>query len=246
MRIVGGIAAGLCVGACSLLTPLGDLQGDAGGSGDTGANGSIAFVQGRVVHDSNVNVASRTVTVSIPNVAAHDAIVVGVVGYQSGAPLTSITVTDDHGNTFVPAGPITSFDEWVNSSVATAFDVTGDNYIVSVDLEGTAIEASDVFVVEYSGITTNDAMSYGTGDATGADGIVAAPVKLTGASDLIVGLTYSDGTASVGSNFTKRFLGGNDVSLFEDRISTSAGTYGATATMGATGNYWVIVMAAFK
>src|SRR5579862_8110668 len=98
MRVAGAIVGGLCVSACSLLTSLDDLRSgaDAGGIVDAADAGTttIAYVQGRVVHDSPpTKVASRTVTVSIPNVTAHDAIVVGVVGYQSGAPLTTITAT---------------------------------------------------------------------------------------------------------------------------------------------------------
>ena len=96
-----------------------------------------------------------------------------------------------------------------------------------------------------SGISANDAMSNGTGHATGPDGIAAVPVKLNGSSDVLVGLAYSDGSASSETNFTQRFTAGGS-SMLEDRVTTSAGVYGATATMSASGNYWVMVMAAFR
>jgi hypothetical protein len=243
MRVAGVIAGTMVVSACSLITGLDDLRKDGGG--DAGSS-TIAYVQGRTVHDSGAKTSTWSTSVSIPNVTAHDAIVVGAIVVQSGPPLNTITVTDDRGDTFVIAGPITSYDGWVNSVVWTAFDVAGSNTIVTINAAGSAIEASDVFVVEYSGISANDAISTGTGHTTGADGIVATPVKLNGSSDLLVGLAYTDGAASVGASFTSRFTGGNDSSLFEDRITTSSGTYGATATMSASGNYWVMVMAAFK
>ena len=242
MRFAGGIAGGLLVSACSLLTPLGDL----GGNGGDGGSSSIAYVQGRAVHDSTSPKTSLSTSVALPNITPHDAIVVGVVALQVGPPLNTITITDDRGDTFVPAGPITSYDGWVNSIVAGAFDVAGASTIVTVDVAGTSVEGMDVFVAEYSGIGANDAMSYGTGHTTGPDGIVATPVKVKGSSDLLIGLAYSDGSAFVGTNFTQRLSSGDDSSLFEDRITTSVGTYGATATMSADGNYWVMVMAAFE
>jgi hypothetical protein len=244
MRFAGAIVGGLLVSACSLLTPLDDLRSDAGA--EAGPS-TIAFVQGRVVHDADTAKPTWSTSLSLPNIAAHDAIVVGVVVLQSGPAVNSITVTDDQGDTFVPAGPITSYDGWMNTLVAGAFDVAGAvNTIVTVNATGTKIESSDLFVLEYSGISANDALSTGTVATQGPDGIVAGAVKLTGASDLIVGVAYTDGTATVGSNFTKRFSGGNDASLLEDRITTSSGTYGATATMSASASYGVMVMAAFK
>lgn len=247
MRVAGVIAGGLLVSACSLLTPLDDLRGDGGGSRNDSGSSSIAYVQGRVVHDAAGAKTSWTSSLSLPNIAAHDTIVVGAVVLQSGPPINTITVSDDQGDAFVLMAPITSYDGWVNLVVASAFDVAGAaSTIVTIDAAGTAIESSDLFVVEYSGISAKDATSNGNGHTTGVDAILADPVKLNGAADLVVALAYTDGTASAGTNFTKRFAGGNDASLFEDRITSASGVYGATATMSASGTYWVMEMTAFE
>jgi hypothetical protein len=245
MRFVGVVAGGWLVSACSLLTSLDDLHGGKGDAGEAGTS-SISFVQGRVVHDSEAAKPNWSTSLSLPNIAAHDAIIVGIVVLQSGPPVNTITVSDDQGDTFVPT-PITSFDGWTNAMIAGAFDVAGGaSTIITVNAVGTKIESSDLFVLDYSGLTASDATSNGTDATQGTDGVVAGAVKLTGSSDLVVGLAYSDGTLSAGTSFTKKFSGGNDASLLEDRITTASGTFGATATMSASASYGVMVMAAFK
>jgi hypothetical protein len=246
MRFVGVVAGGVLASACSLLTSLDDLHGGKGDAGEAGSS-SIAFVQGRVVHDSDTAKPVWTTSLSLPNIAPHDTIIVAVVVLQSGPAVNDIEFADDQGNSFATVGPITSFDGWMNASIAGAFDVAGSaNTIVTVTAKGTKIESSDLYVLEYSGLTANDATSNGTAATQGPDGVVAGAVKLTGSSDLVIGLAYSDGTLSAGTSFTKEFSGGNDASLLEDRITTSSGTFGATATMSASASYGVMVMAAFK
>jgi hypothetical protein len=235
------VLVSLAAGGCSLLTNLDGLRGPSSGS-DSGG-GAPAYVQGKTLHDISAAQVDWSDSMVLPQVRAGDALVVGVLGFQAGPPVTAMTVTDNRGDTFT-ATNIVPYDGYPNALVACAFGVAGGDTTISIVITGPKVEGTDSVALEYTGVSALDAWAGRGGGTSGPDGMASGPAT-TSASDLIVGIGYSSGNSvTAGSGFTAR--DGDMHLLSEDRLATAAGSQAATETMTSTTDYWVMMMVALK
>jgi hypothetical protein len=231
--VLGSLAA--LVG-CALLTPLDGLNGGKN-PGDAGAP---AYVQGKTLHDISAAQVDWSGSMVLPQVGPNDAIVVGVVGFQVGAPITAIAITDDRGDTFTSTS-IVPYDGYPNALVACAFGVQGGDTTISIVVTGPKVEGIDSVALEYRGVSKLDAWAGRGGGTAGTDGMASGPAT-TSSIDLIVGIGYTSGSTTAGSGFTPR--DGNTHILSEDKLATASGSQAATETMAGSSDYWVMMMAA--
>ncbi len=229
--------ASLAAGGCALLTSLDDLRGSS--NGDAGDAGAPAYVQGKTFRDSTTS-ATWKGSVTLENVRAGDAIVVGVVAFQDGQAVTAISINDDQGDTFTSTN-IVAFDQYPNAIVACAFGVKGMTTSINIVVTGLKVQGIESVALEYSGVSKLDAWVGRGGDTTGDDGMASGPAT-TSSNDLIVGIGYTPSTPLAGSGFTAR--AGDFNLLAEDRLATSSGSQAAIETMSGANNYWVMMMAA--
>jgi hypothetical protein len=243
----------LLVAGCALVIPLDDLRstsGDGGdgsdGGGKTDGGGSALFIQGKAVSDyGGGSQVSWSTTLVLPQVQAHDALVVGITAFQVGSPLTAITVTDDRGDVFTSTD-IVQFSGYTNALIACAFDVAGGDTTISIALEGPKVEGDDAVVLEYQSVSSLDAwVGRGGGDDT-TDGMSSGTAPTSSAGDVIVGIGYTSGKVAPGTGFTQRELIDTGQFIAEDRTASAAGSQGATATMTGPTDYWLMMMAALK
>jgi hypothetical protein len=250
MRWVIGAGIGL-VSACTVLTPLDDLTrgGDPGDGGSDGMSmsdaGPIQFVQVRTTHGGSASTNwDPMVPLQFP-VKAHDALIVAVVAFQTNTPVAMVTATDDRGDTFAASTTILSYDGWPNLVILAAFDVAGGTTTVTVHVTSPMARGGDAIVAEYSGIRALETFAGQGGNKAGIETVRSGSLTTMAASSLLVGLVYTDGTATPGTGFMTRDTSSQNETLIEDQIVTP-GMHEGTATMSDAGNYWVMQTASFR
>jgi len=205
---------------------------------------SVAFVQ--------VNYAtpqSSVATVSVPFKAAQSAgnLNVVVVGWNDTTSRVS-SVTDTNGNAYQLAvgpaavpGALTQSIYYAKNIVAAA---AGAN-TVKVSFTAAALYP-DVRVLEYAGmdqLSPVDVTASATGSTTTSS---TPPVATTTSPDLLFAAnTVATWTTGAGSGWTNRIITAPDGDIAEDRIVSTAGSYGSSAPLGGSGP-WVMQMVAFK
>lgn len=205
------------------------------------AQTSISYLQG--------NYAVPQTPQSVVNVAFAGAQTAGslnvvVIGWDD-ATSQVVSVTDNRGNTYLPA-LATTVQPGVQSQVIyyAANIVAAPSNTVTVTFTG-AVPYPDVRIAEYRGIDTAaplDVAKGASGTGTAAD---SGSVSTTVASTLLVGASYvSSVTTAAGSGFTSRMITSPNGSILEDSVVSAVGSYSATATTG--GGNWIMLMAAFR
>jgi len=205
---------------------------------------SVAFVQ--------VNYAtpqSSVATVSVPFKAAQSAgnLNVVVVGWNDTTSRVS-SVTDTKGNAYQLAvgpaavpGALTQSIYYAKNIVAAA---AGENTVM-VSFTAAALYP-DVRVLEYGGLdplSPVDVTASATGSTTTSS---TPPVATTTSPDLLFAAnTVATWTTGAGSGWTNRIITAPDGDIAEDRIVSTAGSYGSSAPLGGSGP-WVMQMVAFK
>jgi hypothetical protein len=231
--------------AGDLASSPGDLAskpGDLASSpGDLASNPDLASTStcgaGCPIVKVQSNAATNASTLAFPQpVGSHNLLVVCV-------NITSATVqqiTDSVGNTFVllPAGS-TPFGPQVIGYAANSRP-GADTITITPFGTPTFIE---VFILEYSGLQPSnpfDASASASGTSAMMD---SGPAMTTGSHDLILGFAIAGPSISLGSGFTMQETISGDV--VEGELVLSSGSYRATAALGASGD-WGMMMAAFK
>ncbi len=212
----------------------GDASTDAGDASDASwptKPAPIAFHQ-MTVNEFN---SGNTALVSLPNVAPHDSIIVGI-GMDATA---TFTITDSLGGTY--AQFVAYHSSYYDDYIWAAFNVVGGNDTVTVTTT-TSHTGFEVYMLEYAGLSDFDVQASASGTGTGTDNMTSGFATTTFGNDLILGFG-EDGAAVAGTGFTLR--SGFEEDIFEDRIVSTAGSYQATASM-QSGVSWQISMAAFK
>ena len=205
---------------------------------------SIAFVQ--------LNYAtpqSSVATVSVPFKAAQSAgnLNVVVVGWNDTTSRVS-SVTDTKGNVYQLAVGPAAVPGAVSQSIYYAKNIlaaaAGAN-TVKVTFTAAARYA-DIRILEYGGIdqvSPVDVTASATGSTTNCS---TPPVATTAAPDLLFAAnTTTTWTAGAGTGWTRRVITAPDSDIAEDRIVSTAGSYGSSAPLGGAGP-WVMQMVAFK
>jgi len=204
------------------------------------ANAStIKFVQ---VAAATPQTPMTSVSVTYPSAQTAGDLNVVVVGWND--TIASVkSVTDSHGNTYTLAvGPVLGTN--LSQSIYYAKNIaSGSSNTVTATFSQAAV-AVDLRVLEYSGADPQnplDATAFATGNSsTTSSG--SAPTNA--ANELVVAAnTVYTGTSGPGAGFTKRIIT-SDGDLVEDEIVSTAGTYGATAPLGSSGN-WVMQLVTF-
>jgi hypothetical protein len=234
--------------ACNALLGIGDLPAlpdDAGvdAGADAPVNESspengvsspgIAFVQ-QTAQDFG---AAPSGSVTLPGVAAHDAIVVVVT---SDAP-ASVSVSDSAGSDYAPVdGP--TLGEGGSATIFAAFGVAAGDVRVTAAIDGgTGGTYLLLYAHEYRGLTSFDVGSWKNGASAATDGMTTS-IETSAANELLFAYGFSfGGTVTAGSGFSPRSSFSQNVT--EDRVTGAAGSWSATAT--ANGSAWQILAAAF-
>ena len=203
----------------------------------TAAPTPISFVQ---VAAATPQTPTGTVAVTYPSLQTPGDLNIVVVGWND-TTATVQSVEDSAGNTYVLAiGPTTGTN--LRQSIYYARNIVGDSSTVSVTFSQAAVYP-DIRILEYSGVGALDVTAGASGLGTTSN---SGPATTTTPNELIFAAnTVSTDTRSAGTGFTSRIITYIDSDIAEDRIVSSAGTYSATALMGASGN-WVMQMATFE
>src|SRR3984893_9679164 len=168
-----------------------------------------------------------------------------IVGWADSTATVG-TVTDSRGNAYqLAVGPTVYSGSRTLSTYYAANIAAASANTVTVTFT-TAARYPDVRILEYSGIATTsplDVTAAAMGSSTSAS---SEPVTTTAMNDLIVG---ADDTATVtsgpGSGYTSRVITSPDGDIAEDKITTTVGSYTATASISPSGA-WIMQLVAFK
>lgn len=172
---------------------------------------------------------------------AGNLIAVQVIWISSANNAIIGSVTDTHGDTFLPA--IAAMDDTSSSpaqfsQIWYATNIGGGADTVSVNYTVASSTGSAISIGEYSGLATSSPI-----DATSTNLVQAASTTFNSGNvttkhpnDLLFGGT-SNTTAThictAGTGYTQRQTGGNSsLFCFEDRTVSATGTYAATGTWG--------------
>src|SRR5579872_6530235 len=229
-------------GAVSVVVTNSDGQSGTLASGFTytSTSGSISFVQ---VAAATPQSSLQTVAVGYSLAQTAGDLNIVVVGWNDATSSVS-SVTDSAGNSYALAiGPTSGVN--LRQSIYYARNIRGGANTVTVSFNQAAA-FPDVRVLEYRGLNTTsplDAAHGASGNSATANSGAAAT---TAATELIFGadMVYT-GNKTPGSGFTARIITAPDSDLAEDQTVSSTGSYAATATLTASGN-WVMQVATFK
>jgi hypothetical protein len=233
-RATGRLALRIC-GLLLLMSSIGMTQL---------ANAAVTYVQGIAGNGSSSGSSWSTTFASAQTAGNLNVVAIG----WADATRTVTSVVDSKGNTYTLAvgparstGNATEYIYYAKNIVAAA---AGTN-TVTVTVSGTGtIVWPDIRVAEYSGLDTSNPLDVAIGNSGSGTTATTGNFTTTNASDLIVGYAFIQNTVTgAGSGYTSRVPDGGD--MLEDRTTTSAGTYSATAPIDISG-WWVMSAVAFK
>jgi IPT/TIG domain/Abnormal spindle-like microcephaly-assoc'd, ASPM-SPD-2-Hydin/Immunoglobulin domain len=170
-----------------------------------------------------------------------------VVGWNDATSHVQ-SVTDTKGNIYLRAvGPT------VQSGIATqsiyyaknilAAAVNANTVTVTFDA---AARYVDICVAEYSGLDPVNALDVSVGAQGSGTMSDSGMVTTTNPKDLLIGANLvQTQTTGPGSGYTSRVISNPDGDIFEDRVVTATGSYGATALV-SSGGAWIMQMVAFR
>jgi hypothetical protein len=208
------------------------------------AYAAIGFVQGNYATPQS---PQSVVSVIFSSAQAVGDLNVVVVGWNDTTATVS-SVTDSKGNVYTLAVGPTQASGNLSQSIYYArgiFAAAANTNTVTVRFTVPA-QYADVRILEYSGlnqINPVDVTSAAIGtNATSNSGAITT----TNANDLIFGANIvATGTSGPGTGFTKRMITSPDGDIVEDRVVSTAGSYGATAPLTGSGP-WIMQLVAFK
>jgi concanavalin A-like lectin/glucanase superfamily protein len=213
-------------------------------SGFTVSRPDIAFIQA----NGSVPQSPQTV-ISVPYVGQQTAgnLNVVVIG-ASDATAQVQSVTDTKNNSYVrAAGPSVrpsgqSLSIYYAANVGTA--AAGAN-IVRVAFTGPA-QFPDIRIAEYAGIdplNPVDAVAAAQGNSGTTN---SGALTTTRGNDLLIAANQvATWTSSAGPGYTSRLITDPNGDILEDRVVTASGSYNATASLGAPGD-WIMQLVAFR
>jgi hypothetical protein len=171
-----------------------------------------------------------------------------IVGWGSSTATVG-TVTDSSGNVYqLAVGPTVYSDQsgTTQQSIYYAANIAAAGANTVTVTFTTAAAWPDIRILEYSGIATTSPLDVTAGAAGSSTSASSGPATTTVMNGLIVGAddTWTH-TTGPGSGFTSRVITSPDGDIAEDKITTTVGSYTATAPISPSGP-WVMQMAAFK
>jgi hypothetical protein len=163
------------------------------------------------------------------------------------ATSTITSVTDSAGNTYQVATPVARGSA-LSQAIYYAKNITaaaaGANTVTVVF--NTAVRYADVRILEYGGLDTVAPLDV-SGSAAGTTLLAnSGGVTTSSANELIVGAGITvKRFITPGSGFTARLITSPNGDIVEDRTTTIAGSYAATATLKNAGA-WLMQVATFR
>jgi RHS repeat-associated protein len=220
--------------------------------------GGVGLVQGNYSNAAQCDgLGSTVLIVPFPLLQNSGDMNVVIVSWRESLDLPVITVGDGLNNQYLPATTITSQSGNGEQRIFYAPNITGGENSIIVAFGArhvnTCVVSPDVRIAEYRGLATGSpfnppdsldvAAATSTSGATTCDSGFATTAN---SNDLLVGGNLAGKTTSVaGANYTNRLITTPSGDILEDRIVTATGRYHATATMSASGNC-IMGMVAFK
>jgi hypothetical protein len=201
---------------------------------------TITYVQG------NYTTVSTAQTVNVTFTAAQAAgdLNVVVVGWNDSTA-TVTAVKDSTGNTYTRAVGPTVLSGYLSQSIFYAKNITAAGANTVTVTFSVAAVYPDIRVLEYRGADPSNPVDVTAASSGNSTASSSGSATTTNPADLIFGantvITWTSGPAS---GFTQRLLTPYG-DIAEDRMVTAAGTYSATAPLGASG-LWVMQMVAFR
>jgi len=174
-----------------------------------------------------------------------------VVAIGWGDDTSSVaSVTDTRGNVYVLAAPLVTIagSPPLRQAIYYAKNIAAGSNTISVSFNGTPYYP-DLRVVEYAGVDPTAPFDV-TASATGANAasttIASASVTTSAANALVFGAGMTtDIFAGAGPSFTQRIIT-SDGNLAEDRLTSTAGSYNASAVISGANQTWIMQLVAFK
>jgi hypothetical protein len=205
---------------------------------------STSFVQGNY---TVLNPSASVVVAPYTKGQATGDLNVVIVGWNDTTANIS-SVIDTVGNVYLLAGGPTQISGTASQSIFYAKNIraagAGAN-TVTVTFN-TAAAYPDLRILEYSGISTLNAVDVFVGATGNGTTSSSGAVTTTNAADLLVGANYvQTSTSGSGTGFTQRLLTTPDGDIAEDSVVSATGSYSATAPLGLQG-WSVTQMVAFR
>jgi hypothetical protein len=203
--------------------------------------GPIAFVQ---VNSLAPQSALTSVSVSYAQAQrAGDLNVVAIGWNDTTASIAS--VSDTSGNVYQVAAPMAR-GQGLSQAIYYAKNVnasaTGANVVIITFTSAAAFP--DIRILEYANVSSTNALDV-TASASGTTSTASSgSATTTAAKEVVVGAGMTSGTFTrAGTSFTSRVITNPDADIAEDRITTAAGSYSATASVSGG---WLMQMATFR
>ncbi len=207
---------------------------------DAGVVSPPRFVQ----TESTMNPGSATIALALPSGVAAGNLVLCAIDYLPASAGTLVSVTDDKGNTYTPAGPFDGNGEARHYLAWTIAQTSGPT-TVTATLSAAPGTFLDLRLHEYENVdpvAPVHGAASATGTSTATDGALSAPVTTTTPNELVFGFLTFFGFGSGGTGFTIRSTFDGDVT--EDMVATSPGEYRAKGT--ATNPDWTATVTAIR
>jgi hypothetical protein len=203
----------------------------------------LSFVQ---VTSATPQTNQSTISVAYPGAQTSGNTNVVAIGWNSSNGTVS-SITDTRGNSYQVAAPLTrganlSQVIYYAKNIAAA---PGGGNTITINFSG-AVPFADVRALEYSGIAATNPVDV-SASASGSTNPANSGAVTTGtANELIFGAGMTTGAfTAAGTGFTSRIITKPDADIAEDRIVSTVGSYGATATLGGSTS-WVMQMVGFR
>jgi len=206
------------------------------------ASAAIAYVQGI----GNYAGTSGTLAATFQSTQSAGNLIVVAVAWAN-ATTTVTSVTDSKGNAYsLAVGPVrrpgqaTAYIYYARNIAAAAARTN----TVTVRLSSQNIVWPDIRIAEYSGADKTNPLDV-VAAAAGTGTTASTPnFTTTNANDMIVGHAFvQNAVTGAGSGFTSRVP--DNGNILEDRVTTSAGVYSASAPVSPSG-WWIMSAAAFR
>lgn len=184
------------------------------------------FVQ---VNQNMVSTGAK-VSVALKNATVQGNTIVAYVIWSNTGPAV---LTDTRGNTFTPVSAPLVWGGKYSAQIFYASNLSSGADTVTASF-GTSVNSFGViYVHEYSGISTTNPVEATIAAAGSSSTLDSGPVASTSQNELVFGAGVSDNNVTApGAGFTSRDIQYGNVT--EDRVTSTAGSYSATATHSGT------------
>jgi len=156
------------------------------------------------------------------------------------------SVTDSAGNVYAVAAAPVVLSGVASHTMYYAKNIVGSaSNTITVTFDAAA-KFVDLRIAEYSGLDPANPLDGSAGRSGNTYQSASGQIITSAASDMLVAANFTSQTTNApGLGFTQRVMTSPDGDILEDRLTVSAGSYGAEAQIDALAT-WVMQMVAFR